>query len=128
LVILEVLSGKMAGTRIGVRHFPFRIGRAAQSGLQLEDSGVWDAHAEICLERGAGYQASACDQALLRLNGESVVKAELRAGDVLELGTVKIRFWLGDTAQRSLRFRETVTWLFIAAVLMGQVTLIYLLL
>ena len=128
MIQFEILSGKMAGTRHVARRFPFRIGRAAQSGLRLEEAGVWEDHAEVRFERGEGYHATAKGDALLFLNGEKVASARLRAGDVIELGAARIRFWLGDTVQRKLGPREWCTWLIVAAVMLGQVLLIYALL
>jgi len=125
MIQLEILSGKMAGNRYGVRRFPLRIGRAPQAGLRLEDPGVWENHAEIGFERGNGYQARANGDALLRINGELLAASRLRAGDVLELGAVRIRFWLGAPTQRRLGLREFGTWLLIAAVILGQIVLIY---
>ena len=125
MILLEILSGKLAGTRYGARRFPLRIGRAPQSSLRVEEPGVWDSHAEIRFQRGSGFHASATGDALLRVNGESQTSVRLRTGDVLELGTARIRFWLGEPVQRPLCVREYGAWLLIAAMIFGQVALIY---
>ena len=40
MIQLNVLSGKTAGSQTVARRFPFRIGRAAQNDLLLDDDGV----------------------------------------------------------------------------------------
>jgi hypothetical protein len=59
------------------------------------------------------------------VNGQPVRQAVLRSGDLLETGSVKLRFGLGPTRQHSLRLREAMTWLALAALCLGQVALIY---
>ena len=44
MVQLNILSGKAAGSQPVVRRFPFRIGRAPENELKLDDDGVWDQH------------------------------------------------------------------------------------
>jgi len=49
----------------------------------------------------------------------------LRNGDAIEIGSLKIQFWLSEARQRGLRLREWFVWVLIAAVCLGQVALIY---
>jgi len=49
----------------------------------------------------------------------------LRNGDLIEVGPLKIQFWLSETRQRSLRTREFFTWFALAALCAGQIVLIY---
>jgi len=125
VVQLIVLTGKRAGTQAVARRFPFAVGRAVQAGLVLEDDGVWDRHLEIDLRSPDGALLKASPEALTIVNGESVREAVLHNGDILELGSVKLRFGLSPTRQRSLRLREALTWIALAALCLAQVALIY---
>ena len=44
---------------------------------------------------------------------------------LIELGSLRMQFWLNETRQAGLRFREGLTWAGIAAISLGQVGLIY---
>jgi pSer/pThr/pTyr-binding forkhead associated (FHA) protein len=125
MVLLRILSGKMAGTDITARHFPFRIGRSPAVDLQLTEDGVWDQHLELTLDRAAGFFISASPNALASVNGQPVRQAILRNGDTIEIGALKIRFWLGSVRQYGLFFRELLVWLAFAAIAAAQVWLIY---
>lgn len=125
MVQLDILSGKQAGTQWVARRFPFHLGRSPQSALVLEEPGVWDRHAEFTLRSGEGVTVSAMTDASIVVNGQPVRQAVLRSGDLLETGSVKLRFGLGPTRQHSLRLREAMTWLALAALCLGQVALIY---
>jgi hypothetical protein len=128
VIQLKVLSGKKAGTCWVARRFPVRIGRAPGVDLQLEEAGVWDTHLQLDFKPGEGFLLKPQPSALTSVNGHSIEQALLRNGDVLGVGSVKLQFWLGDTRQRGLAFREWLTWTAIAAICFGQVYLIYLLL
>jgi hypothetical protein len=63
---------------------------------------------------------------LARINGEQMDQSTaLRNGDVIELGSLRMQFWLGEPRQRGLRLREGLTWLAIALICLGQIGLIY---
>jgi hypothetical protein len=49
----------------------------------------------------------------------------LRNGDLLEMGALKVRFWLSESKQSSMRFREWATWAALALLTLGQIALIY---
>ena len=125
MVQLDILSGKQAGTQWVARRFPFQLGRSPQAALVLEEPGVWDRHAEFALRPGEGVMVSATTDASIIVNGQPVRQAILRSGDLLEAGSVKLRFGLAPTRQHSLRLREAITWLGLAALCLGQVALIY---
>ena len=125
MVQLKVLSGKKAGTIWMARRFPVRIGRAAGADLQLDESGVWDQHLQLDLSPGEGFVLSAQPNTLASVNGQAVRQALLRNGDAIDVGSVKMQFWLGETRQGGLRFREGLTWAGIAIVTLGQVGLVY---
>jgi pSer/pThr/pTyr-binding forkhead associated (FHA) protein len=125
MVQLKVLSGKKAGTAWVARRFPVRIGRSAAADLQLEESGVWDQHLQLDFKPAAGIVLSAQPDALAAVNGQPVQQAVLRNGDTIEIGSLKMQFWLSETRQAGLRVREGLTWAGIAAISLGQIGLIY---
>jgi hypothetical protein len=49
----------------------------------------------------------------------------LRNGDSIDIGSLKLQFWLSDTRQFGLRFREGLTWAALGFISLGQVGLIY---
>jgi len=126
MVQLNVLSGKKAGSQTVVRHFPFRIGRADQNDLPLDDDGVWDSHLALELQRESDrFILAVAPNALATVNGQSVETAPLRNGDIISLGSVKLQFWLAAVKQRSLRLRELFVWALLLLVTLAQFVLIY---
>ena len=125
MVRLKVLSGKMAGTEHSARHFPFRLGRATMSDLQLEEQGVWDVHAVLTLDTAGTFILRAQSEALLAVNGRPCREAALRNGDEIDLGALKLCFWIGPTRQRSLRLREWLMWSAIVLITLAQLALVY---
>ena len=125
MVLLQVLSGKKAGAAWVARRFPVRIGRSAAADLQLEEGGVWDQHLQLDLNPAEGVILSAQSNALAAVNGQAVDRTVLRNGDAIDIGSVRLQFWLTETCQTGLRFREGLTWAAIAAISIGQVGLIY---
>jgi pSer/pThr/pTyr-binding forkhead associated (FHA) protein len=93
MIQLNILSGKSAGAQSVARHFPFRIGRAAGNGLQLEDDGVWDQHLTLEFQKKEGFNLTTSANALATVNGEPVQNIILRNGDTITVGSVKIQFW-----------------------------------
>jgi hypothetical protein len=128
MVQLKVFSGKHAGAATSVRHFPFVVGRNTSADLCLEQDGIWDRHLEFHLQFPEGFLLKAHPRALTSVNGQQVQEAFLRNGDLIEVGPLKIQFWLGETRQRGLRTREFLTWFSLAALCAGQIVLIYALL
>jgi hypothetical protein len=125
MVQLRILSGKMAGTDISARHFPFRIGRSAAADLQSQEDGVWDLHLELALDYAAGFSVTASPNALAAVNGQPVRQAVLRNGDTIDIGALKIRFWLGPVRQYGLFIREWLVWIIFVLIAAAQVALIY---
>jgi predicted component of type VI protein secretion system len=125
MVQFKIVSGKMAGTEKVARHFPFRIGRSPSADLQLSDDGVWDQHLELDFDRSTGFVLNAMPSALAAINGQPFQQAVLRNGDAIEIGALRIRFWLGETRQSSLRPREYLTWAAFVLILVAQFYLIY---
>src|SRR5258705_12065535 len=125
MVQLQVLSGKQAGTAALARRFPFVVGRNSTADLCLEQEGIWDRHLELDLQFPDGFLLKSHPCALTSVNGHPVQQAFLRNGDLMEVGPLKIQFWLSETRQRGLRTREFLTWLALAALCAGQIVLIY---
>jgi hypothetical protein len=125
MVQFKILSGKMAGSESDARRFPFRIGRSAKSDLRLEGDGVWDDHLEIDFDPASGIVLRAQGSALTSVNGKPCSEAVLRNGDELDIGAIKLRFWMGATKQKGLAFREWLTWAGLALVTAGQFFVIY---
>lgn len=124
MVQLRIVNGNKAGTDWVARRFPLRIGRDPASNLCLDDDGVWDRHSEIHLQPAGRFVLSAQGKAYTAVNGQPVQQAVLRNGDLLELGSLQIRFGLSPNRQRSMRVREALTWLGLGAICLGQVALI----
>ena len=86
---------------------------------------MWLEHLEISLRHAEGIFAAVPPNVLASVNGTVIQETRLRNGDVLELGAARFLFGLASTRQRSLRWREALTWLALAALCLGQVALIY---
>jgi pSer/pThr/pTyr-binding forkhead associated (FHA) protein len=124
MIQFNVLSGKKAGSRTVVRRFPFRVGRAPDNDLQLDDDGVWNEHVTIEFESG-GFNLAVASGALVAVNGGPFQNQTLRNGDIITVGSARLQFWLAAARQRGLRTRELFVWALIAAVTAAQFALIY---
>lgn len=125
MIQLKILSGKMAGNVQVVRHFPFCIGRAVAADLRLEEPGVWEQHLALAFDPAQGFVLSTQTNALATVNGWPIQSVILRNGDTIEIGSLKIRFWIGETRQSALQIYEALVWATIAAVTLAQAGLIY---
>ena len=125
MVQFKIFSGKKAGSSWETRHFPIRIGRSAASNLQLEEAGVWDDHLKVSLEATEGFLAETQSNAFASINGQSIQRAALRNGDTIEIGSVKLQFWLSEAQQRGQTFREALVWSVISLVCLAQIALVY---
>ena len=125
MVQFKILSGKKAGSSWETRRFPVRIGRSAGSDLQLEEAGIWDDHLKVGLEPNEGFMAETQANAIASINGQPIQRAALRNGDTVEIGSVKIQFWLSEARQRGQAFREAFVWSVISLVCLAQIGLVY---
>lgn len=123
MIQFQVLSGKQAGDRWIARRFPVRIGRDSDSDLRLSDPGIWNRHCNVILDPDLGCVLVAQPDALLTVNREPQQTIRLRNGDIIELGDVRLRFWLADPVLRSFRLNEWFVWLLIAGIALGQAAL-----
>ena len=126
MIQLRILTGKQAGCETSVRRFPFVIGRAAEAGLRVEEPGVWNRHVEIQLNVSEGFRLQVHGEALASVNGEPVREALISNGDTIDLGSLRIQFWLARARQKGWRMREWASWLSILSLFAGQIALIYL--
>ncbi len=107
------------------RRFPVQIGRSPKSDLCLDDEGVWEQHLVVNLRPDNAVEAVVPEPALASVNGKPFREAVLQNGDVLALGALELRFGISPTHQRSLRWREVLTWIALGMLTLGQVALIY---
>jgi pSer/pThr/pTyr-binding forkhead associated (FHA) protein len=124
-VQLKLLSGKNSGAIHLLESFPAVIGRQAGSHLRLTQPGVWDRHLQIQLVPQEGFTLTVLPGSWALVNGHKLDRAVLRNGDVIEIGSVKLQFWLSPTRQQSMRLRETMTWISLGLLCAGQIALIY---
>ena len=125
MIQLHILSGQQAGRDIVVRRFPFVIGRGTDAGLPMDDPGVWDRHLQIEFQRADGFTFTVQPNARALINGDTVQGGTLRNGDLIELGSARLRFWLARSTQKTLRVREALTWFALFALFAAQIALIY---
>ena len=125
IVQFQYLSGKKSGSVRCVDRFPWVIGRAATADLPLVEPGVWDKHAQVELEPGLGVMLQMLPGALGSVNDQALDRTLLRNGDIIAIGSVKLQFWLGQTRQYSFRLRETLTWVALVGLSLGQIALIW---
>jgi pSer/pThr/pTyr-binding forkhead associated (FHA) protein len=124
MVQFKILSGKKAGFLWNARHFPVRIGRSASADLQVEEPGVWDEHLAVNLN-SEGFMVETQANALASINGQPIQRAPLRNGDTIEIGSVKLQFWLSEAKQRGQSVREAFVWTMISVVCFAQIALVY---
>lgn len=122
----SILSGRKAGDTHLVSRFPAVIGRGTGADWVIEEDGVWERHARLELDRQGRFQLFSESGALVVVNGVSRAEAELRNGDVVDLGAARLRFGLSETRLRSHRGREWATWIGVALLCLGQLLMIYL--
>ena len=127
MVELQILSGNRTGTKFRGDHFPIRVGREQGLAWSLDQPGVWPRHFQIAWQP-EGLILEAEPDALVSVNDAAVRRAVLRNGDIITLGSLKIRFTLSSVRQSSMAARERLTWIALGALCLGQVALVYLLL
>ena len=118
MVQLRVLNGSRAGTAQTASRFPCTIGRAIGDDLQLVEAGVWENHLQLDLKVPDGFRLSRLGEGRASVNGSEFDDRLLRNGDVIELGAVKVQFWLGEVRQADNRARETLVWIGLTALVL----------
>ena len=125
MIQLDILSGKKAGNRLVASRFPFRIGRASQNELPLDDDGVWDQHIVVEFHRKEGFRLATAPEAIVAVNSKPAGDTLLRNGDIITLGSAKLQFWIAPARQRGLHMRENFVWALLVLVALGELVLIY---
>jgi hypothetical protein len=125
MVLLKILSGKKAGSSWEAHRFPLCIGRSAGSDLRLEDAGIWEEHLKIGIDPAEGFLVQTEANTLASINGQAIQRAVLRNGDTIEIGSVKLQFWLSEARQRGQALREAFVWTVISLICFAQIALVY---
>lgn len=83
-----------SGTRYPLTKTAIRIGRSADSDVCLANSSISSNHAEIHRRReGSFYIVDLASTNGVFVNEEKVTQVELRHGDLIEIGEVRLRFY-----------------------------------
>ncbi len=122
---LHITAGKMAGQYYPANTFPLTIGRGKDCDLQMTDSGIWEQHLEIDVDRGYRLLVHCNPEATAMINGEPLIETQnLRNGDQIEIGAGKVQFWLGNVRQKNLHNHETIMWVLLGILTLAEITLI----
>ena len=97
---------------------PCSLGRSPRDSLILTEPGVWDHHCEIHLRSLTGFSLTVREEALATLNNQPVKQALLHNGDILQMGSARLQFWLAAPRIRRLAFacQEAAIWLLVLLV------------
>jgi pSer/pThr/pTyr-binding forkhead associated (FHA) protein len=125
MVQFEILTGKQAGAKLVARRFPVRIGRGPRADVRLEEPGVFEDHLRLEIVPREGFRLVNHSAGNTSVNGQPVAEAWIRNGDLIELGGLKLRFWLAEPDRSGMSLREALTWLGVIAVTLGQIAMIY---
>ena len=126
MVQLNILSGEYEQQFVKSNTFPIRIGRGENCQLQLVDTGIWENHLELNLNEEQHFTIRTASDATAMVNGKPLKGVQLlRNGDLIEIGLVKIQFWLGTVQQKNLRIREAAAWALLLAVTMAEIYLLF---
>ncbi len=96
--------------------------------MQLVEAGVWENHLQLDLQVPAGFRLRRLGEGRACINGAEFDELVLHNGDVIELGAVKVQFWLGAVRQSDNRAREMLVWLGLGALVLLESLLIFALL
>lgn len=91
-VILEILSAKDQGTRYGLSHATFHLGRASDNDIILDDKRTSRHHAQISYEEGAYWISDLNTANGTWVNKHKILNQKLHHGDVIQIGSYAFRF------------------------------------
>ena len=86
---------------------------------------MWERHLELKLDPSHRFVLNVLPNALAAVNGQSFQSGTLRNGDVIEIGSAQIQFWLSESLQKALALREGLVWMTLALISAAQIGLIY---
>jgi len=124
MVQFRILSGQRSGQLCSLDHFPCVIGRSSRADICLEDPGIWEKHVELRLDSSRSFLFSAFPETLVAVNGHALREGAMRNGDVVEIGAVRLQFFLRETTQKALALREGLTWVSLGVLAVAQAWLI----
>ena len=115
----------MAST-IEVSHWPFVIGRGANSDLQLDLPGVWERHIALDQAENGEIRFSCSDQSEVWLNGKSGCDhGRLIPGDRVTMGPLSWRLELAAPQLKKGRLMEGMVRFLIIGAFISEIWLIY---
>jgi len=126
---LVVLTTELAGTEIRLDRPSLVVGRTDENDVILNHPSISRHHAKIVRDGGRYTVVDLQSANGVRVGGESYERVDVQAGDVLELGHVKLRFvgpqesWLFDPrdylprSRRKLKLGGAVAGIALAAIL-----------
>ncbi len=91
---LVVLSAKFAGREFELVHPEMIIGRTSGNDIVIDHRSISRNHAKVTRSPESGHYIIADLQSTngVRINGQDYSKVELRGGDIVDLGHVRMRF------------------------------------
>jgi predicted component of type VI protein secretion system len=126
MVQLNILSGEYQHQFVNSNTFPLHIGRGENCHLQLVDKGVWENHLELNLNMEHHFTIRTTSDATAMVNGKPLEGIQpLHNGDLIEIGMVKIQFWLGSVQQKNLGIREAAAWALLLSVTIAEIYLLF---
>ena len=111
-----------------VPRLPCVVGRAAPADVRIERPGIWNEHFRIDQDETASFTLAAVPPAALSLNGRSHQTGKLRNGDMIGAGGVEIEFGFTHPQPKNLTLRESLVWLLLIAITLGEMAWLYVLL
>jgi hypothetical protein len=91
----------------------------------MDDPGVWEKHLELRLDPDGRFVLSTFPDTVALLNGQSFKKSHLRNGDLVDLGSARFQFWLGETRQARGIANACILWGVLVGVLAAEFALIW---
>jgi len=92
LAWLAIREGDRVGRRFDVTKNGETVGRAPDNTISLDDSTVSRQHAKIAFEDGRFFVHDLASSNKTKVNGAEVVRQEIKDGDEVEFGSVKMVF------------------------------------
>ncbi len=96
--VLIPLTGDGEGTPVEVRPLPYFIGRHEECNMVLPGDGIMRKHAKIRQQDGDFFITDLATYHGTHVNGQSVVEGTIREGDIIRIGTHKLRVQVREVA------------------------------
>jgi hypothetical protein len=128
---LVVLTTELAGNEFNLDRASLVIGRTNENDVVLNHRSISRHHAKIVQDRDHFTIVDLQSANGVRVNGEDYERIELHAGDVVELGHVRIRFvgpaehYVFDPLSRSNRGRSKVVFALVGVGLAAAIGLVF---